>query len=84
MLGLTWAPKGKTPVLREQAGRDHLSLIAAIAPNGRIYVGGQDHSFSGEDIVWFIGNYVAATVSEICSSFGMGLQFVAEKRLKHV
>lgn len=54
MLGLTWAPKGQTPVLLEQAGRDHLSLIAAIAPNGRIYVGGQDHSFSGEDIVWFL------------------------------
>ncbi|MBD2699471.1 transposase, partial [Spirosoma sp. BT702] len=36
-------------------GRDHLSLIAAIAPNGRIYVAGQDHSFSGDDIVWFLG-----------------------------
>ncbi|WP_227687083.1 IS630 family transposase [Spirosoma arboris] len=54
MLGLTWAPRGKTPVLMEKAGRDHLSLIAAIAPNGRIYVGGQDHSFSGEDIIWFL------------------------------
>ena len=54
MLGLTWAPRGKTPILLEQAGRDHLSLIAAIAPNGRIYVGGQDRSFTGEDIVWFL------------------------------
>ncbi|MGV3556905.1 hypothetical protein [Larkinella arboricola] len=55
MLGLTWAPRGQTPVLCEQAGRDHLSLIAAIAPNGRIYVAGQGQSFSGEDIVWFLG-----------------------------
>ncbi len=54
MLGLTWAPRGKTPILLEQAGRDHLSLIAAIAPNGRIYVAGQDRSFTGEDIVWFL------------------------------
>lgn len=54
MLGLTWAPLGQTPVLLEQAGRDHLSLIAAIAPNGRIYVAGQDRSFTGEDIVWFL------------------------------
>lgn len=54
MLGLTWAPRGQTPVLLEQAGRDHLSLIAAIAPNGRIYVAGQDQSFCGEDIVWFL------------------------------
>ena len=29
-------------------------LIAAIAPNGRIYVAGQDQSFTGEDIVWFL------------------------------
>lgn len=54
MLGLTWAPRGQTPELIEQAGREHLSLIAAIAPNGRIYVAGQDQSFSGEDIVWFL------------------------------
>ncbi|MFD2574685.1 IS630 family transposase [Spirosoma soli] len=54
MLGLTWAPRGQTPILMEQAGRDHLSLIAAIAPNGRIYVAGQDQAFTGEDIVWFL------------------------------
>lgn len=42
-------------MLLERAGRDHLNLIAAIAPNGRIYVAGQAHSFSGEDIVWFVG-----------------------------
>lgn len=54
MLGLTWAPRGQTPILLEQAGRDHLSLVAAIAPNGRIYVAGQDRSLNGEDIVWFL------------------------------
>ena len=61
MLGLTWAPRGKTPILLEKAGRDHLSVIAAIAPNGRIYVAGQDHSFNGEDIVWFL--------SRLCSRY---------------
>ncbi|MFD2569225.1 transposase [Spirosoma soli] len=54
MLGLTWAPRGQTPILQQQAGRDHLSLIAAIAPNGRIYLAGQDRSFTGEDIAWFL------------------------------
>lgn len=54
MLGLTWAPRGQTPVLPQQAGREHLSLIAAIAPNGRIYVAGQDQPFTGEDMVWFL------------------------------
>ncbi|WP_245564852.1 IS630 family transposase [Spirosoma panaciterrae] len=50
----TWAKKGETPVLVEQAGRDHLSLIAAIAPNGRLYVGGQDRPFRSEDVIWFL------------------------------
>lgn len=50
----TWAPCGQTLVLIEQAGRTHLSLIAAIAPNGRIYLAGQDQPFTGEDIVWFL------------------------------
>lgn len=50
----TWTPCGRTPVLIEQASRAHLSLIAAIALNGRIYVAGQDSPFTGEDIVWFL------------------------------
>ena len=54
LLGHTWAPCGQTPVVVEQAGRVHLSLIAAIAPNGRLYVAGQDQSFTSEDIVWFL------------------------------
>mgnify|MGYP001811230620 FL=1 len=29
-------------------------MIAAIAPNGRIYVAGQDQPFTSEDIVWFL------------------------------
>lgn len=56
MLARSWGPRGQTPRLLEQAGRDHLSLIAAIAPNGRIYVAGQDRAFTGEDIVWFLTN----------------------------
>jgi transposase len=31
-----------------------LSLIAAIAPNGRLYLAGQDHPFTSENIVWFL------------------------------
>lgn len=54
LLAHTWAPCGQTPVVVEQAGRAHLSLIAAIAPNGRLYVAGQDQPFTSEDIVWFL------------------------------
>lgn len=54
LLAHTWAPRGQTPVILEQAGRAHLSLIAAVAPNGRLYVAGQDQAFTSEDIVWFL------------------------------
>lgn len=51
----SWAPRGQTPLLVEQAGRAHLSLIAAIAPNGRLYLAGQDQPFNSEDSSWFLG-----------------------------
>lgn len=54
LLAHTWAPCGQTPVLVEHAGRAHLSLIAAIAPNGRLYLAGQDKPFDSEDITWFL------------------------------
>lgn len=54
LLAHTWAPRGKTPVIRERAGREHWNLIAAIAPNGRIYVGYQNQPYTGEDLVWFL------------------------------
>lgn len=50
----TWAPKGQTPVIEEKAGKEHLSLIAAMAPNGRLYVGGQDKAYNGEGVVGFL------------------------------
>lgn len=54
LLAHTWAPCGQTPVIIEQAGRLHLSLIAAIAPNRRLFVARQDQPFTSEDIVWFL------------------------------
>ncbi|WP_229312251.1 IS630 family transposase [Larkinella punicea] len=54
LLAHTWAPRGHTPVVKEQAGREHWNLIAAIAPNGRIYVGYQNQAYTGEDLVWFL------------------------------
>lgn len=54
LLAHTWAPRGQTPVVNSKAGREHWNLIAAVAPNGRIYVGYQDQAFTGEDLVWFL------------------------------
>lgn len=51
----SWAPCGQTPLLMEQAGRAHLSLIAAISPTGRSYLAGQDKQFDSDDICWFLG-----------------------------
>ena len=50
----SWAPRGQTPLLIEQAGRAHLSLIAAISPTGRLYLAGQDKPFDSDDICWFL------------------------------
>ena len=45
-------------------------MIAAIAPNGRIYVAGQDQAFTGEDIVWFLsqlcGRYQKRNLLLVC------------------
>ncbi|NID11660.1 transposase [Fibrivirga algicola] len=54
LLAYIWAPEGQPPFVIEQAGRAHLSLIAAIAPSGWIYLGGQDCPFNSQDIVWFL------------------------------
>jgi hypothetical protein len=54
LVSRTWAPKGQTPIIEEKAGREHLSLIAAMAPNGQLYVSGQDKAFDSEGIVGFL------------------------------
>lgn len=41
--GVDSGAKKANAVLLEQVGRNHLSLTAATAHTGRIYVGGQDH-----------------------------------------
>ena len=50
----TWAPRGQTPVIEEKAGKDHMSVIAAMPPNGRLYVSGQNKAYNGEGIVGFL------------------------------
>ncbi|GAB4041886.1 IS630 family transposase (plasmid) [Spirosoma sp. SC4-14] len=41
-------------MVAEQAGRTHLSLIAAIAPNGRLYLAVQDRPLISDEIVCFL------------------------------
>ena len=51
---MTYAPKGQTPVLRVPLTRDHISVISAITPDGKLYIHMQDKAFKGETIVSFL------------------------------
>ena len=50
----TYAPIGQTPVLRERLTRDHLSLMSAITPEGKLLMIEQDRAFKGPDVVRFL------------------------------
>ena len=49
----TWAPRGQTPVLRYRYW-EHLSVISAITPEGKLYTMTQDKAFDSEAIVRFL------------------------------
>lgn len=49
----TWAPRGQTPLLKYPLW-EHLSVISAITPQGKLYTSIQEHAFNAEDIVRFL------------------------------
>lgn len=50
----TFAPRGKTPVLRERWTRDHLSAISGITPDGKLYMMVQEMAYKSTDVVRFL------------------------------
>jgi hypothetical protein len=54
MVVRTYAPVGKTPVLKEHLTRDHRSAMSAIALDGKLYMMEQERAFKGEDVVRFL------------------------------
>ena len=50
----TYAPVGKTPILKEKLTRDHLSAMSGITLEGKLYMIEQDRAFKGEDAVRFL------------------------------
>ena len=50
----TYAPRGQTPVLRPLLTHDHLAVISAITPAGRLLTHIQDAAFRGPAIVAFL------------------------------
>jgi len=51
----TYAPCGQTPILKEFLSYDHLSLIGAITPPGRLFLKAYDHSITSKEVVAFLG-----------------------------
>lgn len=50
----TYAPRGQTPLLRVPLTWDHVSVISAIIPDGRLFTRMQQTAFNGETIVQFL------------------------------
>ena len=50
----TYAPRGKTPVLRVPLTRDHLSVIGGLTPDGRLFLHVQEQAFRGPGVVRFL------------------------------
>lgn len=50
----TYAPVGKTPIIRAPLSRDHLSAMSGITPEGKLYLLVQERAFRGPDVVGFL------------------------------
>lgn len=50
----TWSPVGTRPILKETVSRDHLSLISAITPDGKLYVQIKETAIDGWAVVDFL------------------------------
>jgi transposase len=50
----TYAPEGLTPVLREKQTRDHLSVLGALTPAGRVYIMARSESLNGLHCIEFL------------------------------
>lgn len=50
----TYAPVGETPTLHETLTRDHLSVMAGITPEGKLYQRTQEHAFNGDGVVGYL------------------------------
>jgi hypothetical protein len=53
----TYAPAGKTPIIRAPLSRDHLSVMSGITPRGNLYQMVQEWAYRGEDVVRFLESF---------------------------
>ena len=80
MVVRTYAPVGKTPILKENLTRDHLSAMSGITLEGKLYMIEQDRAFKGEDVVRFLKHLMRQIPGASCSSYGTALRSIAEGR----
>jgi hypothetical protein len=78
----TWALRGKTPVLKWYANWNHLSAIAAISPQGELWVmlRKKEGTFRSEDVIEFLRKLL----SEIEGKIGIVWDGVSIHRSKEV
>ena len=50
----TWAPRGRTPILRVKLTRDHLSAISGITLDGRLFLQVRRASYDAAAVVAFL------------------------------
>ena len=50
----TYAPAGKTPVIREKATRDHLSVMGGMTPEGKVFTLVRQKAFNGMHCIEFL------------------------------
>lgn len=55
MVVRTYAPCGCTPIVHEFLSYDHLSVIGAITPQGRLFLKTYQHSIKSQEVVAFLG-----------------------------
>lgn len=61
----TYAPKGRTPILREWQGRDHLSVMGGITRQGKLYTLLRQTSLTALDSVQFLRHLLCETAGRL-------------------
>jgi transposase len=59
----TYAPKAMTPLLRARLSRDHLSVMAGMTPDGRIYTLARQRSLDGTHSVAFLAHLLTVAAA---------------------
>ena len=55
----SWAPVGKTPLLRCKLTRDHYSVISAITLTGELYLAMQSEAYDSVAVIAFLQKLLA-------------------------